>query len=50
MNQSTFDYNNNLMFNSTKLPVKLKKFYRYDTKCPIQSAWISYYDHKRKVN
>jgi hypothetical protein len=40
---SEYDRINNENFNSSGLPEKLRKYYRYDFTCPIQSAWIEYY-------
>ena len=34
---------NNKQFNLTGLPEKIRKYYRYDVNCAIQSAWIEYY-------
>ncbi len=31
---------NNKQFNLTGLPEKIRKYYRYDVNCAIQSAWI----------
>ena len=43
---NNYTHINNIHFNSTGLPEKLRSHYRYNIKCPIQSAWNSYYDSK----
>ena len=41
-----YNIENNRQFNLTGLPDKLRKYYRYNTNCAIQSAWIEYYNSK----
>lgn len=39
-----YNETNNAHFDSFgTLPEKLRKYFRYDVKCPVQSAWIEYY-------
>ena len=45
--QNNYTIENNRQFNLTGLPEKLRKYYRYDCNCAIQSAWIEYYNKQR---
>ena len=42
-----YNETNNAHFNSYGLPEKLRKHFRYDVKCPVQSAWADYYNSKK---
>ena len=46
--EDNYTKTNNIYFNATGLPEKVRKYYRYDFNSPIQSAWIEFYRHKNK--
>ena len=46
---NNYNETNNVHFDSYQLPEKLRKHFRYDVKCPVQSAWMDYYKSKRRT-